>query len=494
MNRALLRTVCVVVATVAVSAFGPARAIVTRHDRPDAAFLELAKRFPSTVTVKPATATGPGDAGTLIGPRWVMTAAHVAAHLEAGDIAVVGGENIRIDRIVRHPNWRTDADFRFDIALLELDRTVTAVSPAAIYTRSDELGRVITFVGRGGNGTGLTGPTAEDGQLRGATNRVEHAGGGLLRFRFDEPGSPGATDLEGISGPGDSGGPAYLVIGDTTFVLGVSSAQDSRPAGRQEGRYGVLEYYVRVSEYAEWIKSTTAENARRTNGPPSQAQVGGPDTVRIPVAGGSLDARAFGHVQGRPVALFYHQCSRSIDEWHAFARPLNVAGYNVLVVAPRGIGASVGPVWEYNGSERDALQYWRETWGPDVDSVASWVERRDGRSPQTVGGAGCGAFLALLAASRSGGAVRDAVLLSGFVDDSVATYLRTDSVRVFLASASADTMSLRAQRRIALLAGRDRAEATELQGAGHGLSLLRLAPDLPAHVTRWLTRGAADSK
>ena len=115
---------------------------------------------------------------------------------------------------------------------------------------------MVTFVGRGGNGTGLTGPAAEDGRVRAATNRVERAEKSLLVFRFDAPGEAGATELEGISGPGDSGGPAYIDRGGVRYVIGVSSAQDSRPTGRQPGRYGVLEMYTRVSHFAEWITKT----------------------------------------------------------------------------------------------------------------------------------------------------------------------------------------------------------------------------------------------
>jgi secreted trypsin-like serine protease len=58
-------------------------------------------------------------------------------------------------------------------------------------------------------------------------------------------------------GPGDSGGPAYLVRDAVLFVVGVSSAQSARPTGGLRGRYGVLEYYPRVSYFAEWIQSTT---------------------------------------------------------------------------------------------------------------------------------------------------------------------------------------------------------------------------------------------
>lgn len=238
------------------ASLAPLDAIVVRHDRGDNVFLALALRYPSTATVRRANSRGnPGDTGTLIAPRWVLTAAHVAATLRPGDIVELAGATHRIDRVVRHPEWLSNADMRVDIALLGLDEPVSTVAPARIYTESDEHHMVVTFVGRGGNGTGLTGPAAEDRRLRGATNRVEGAEGSLLWFRFDAPGDPGVTDLEGISGPGDSGGPAYVDRQGVRYVVGVSSGQDSRPADRKAGHYKVLEYYPRVSYFAAWIRS-----------------------------------------------------------------------------------------------------------------------------------------------------------------------------------------------------------------------------------------------
>lgn len=97
------------------------------------------------------------------------------------------------------------------------------------------------------------GPVRRDRVLRATNNVVDRAVESFLVFDFDAP--PDGADLEGISGPGDSGGPAYLVKPDgTIFVAGVSSGQDSRKTGK-EGVYGVTEYYARVSSYAGWIDS-----------------------------------------------------------------------------------------------------------------------------------------------------------------------------------------------------------------------------------------------
>jgi hypothetical protein len=238
------------------------QAIVTRDDRDASAFLSLGQTYaPTTVMFRRASSPEePGDTGTLIGAKWVLTAAHVAAGLASGDLADVSGHVHTIERVVIYPEWHGNADFRVDIALIELNEPVDNVVPAAVYRWSDEAGAVVTLAGRGGVGTGLTGPVEEDGLLRAATNRVELAEGSILRFRFDGPTDPDVTELEGISGPGDSGGPAYLVRDAVLFVVGVSSAQSARPTGGMRGRYGVLEYYPRVSYFADWIQSTLASD------------------------------------------------------------------------------------------------------------------------------------------------------------------------------------------------------------------------------------------
>jgi len=169
-----------------------------------------------------------------------------------------------IERVVLHPDWRSEVDIYVDIALLKLARPVAGIAPVPLYSDTDEVGMLAIFVGRGGTGTGLTGPVREDLRLRAATNRVESVvGDSLLRFRFDSPGEPDVTELEGISGPGDSGGPAFIERDGALYVVGVSVGQNARPANGNRGHYKVLELYTRVSAFAGWLSATLSEAERR---------------------------------------------------------------------------------------------------------------------------------------------------------------------------------------------------------------------------------------
>jgi hypothetical protein len=230
--------------------------IVMRHDVPEQRFIELARKYPAAVSVRPAN--GWGAEGTLIGPRWVLTAAHVAEGLGADAFVEAGGKSYLVERVFIHPEWQqmTMADLPYDLALLRLKLAVPGIEPALLFNGSERPGSVVTFVGRGASGTGLTGPQRENRQSRAATNRVDKVEGAFLQFRFDGPGDPAITELEGISGPGDSGGGAFQEIDGKLYLLGISSWQDARPTGRKQGLYGVIENYVRVAHHHEWLTRT----------------------------------------------------------------------------------------------------------------------------------------------------------------------------------------------------------------------------------------------
>jgi hypothetical protein len=227
--------------------------IVTRHDKEEEAFYINSSDYPSVVQLRLKDLTGIVEMeGTLIRKNWIITAAHGLNSVEANQQIKLFDNAFTIKAITVHPEFE---GFENDVALIQLDRPVTTAEPISLFSENTELGNQITLVGRGWSGTGLTGPNADDKKFRIATNKIDSVSNHWIKFRFDEPSNQNTTELEGISGPGDSGGPAFIEVNGQKYLAGISSNQLNDQIGVKEGHYGVIEYYTRVSRYIQWIES-----------------------------------------------------------------------------------------------------------------------------------------------------------------------------------------------------------------------------------------------
>lgn len=230
--------------------------LVVRHDIPDRRFIELARDYPQLCHF-------PMGEGTLVAGSWVLTAGHVGRDLRrdlekgyAPTLRCNGAEH-RIAAVVVHPGFRdTESGMEHDVALVRLEDSVAGVRPAQIYRDRDEAGMQIVIAGAGHVGNGRTGPQHRDRIARAATNRVDSTDSLWVSFAFDPPESASATPLEGVSGPGDSGGPAFCERDGVRYIVGVSSHQKS---ANGKGRYGATEFYSRVSVESGWILRTIAQ-------------------------------------------------------------------------------------------------------------------------------------------------------------------------------------------------------------------------------------------
>lgn len=233
--------------------------MITRHDKDEAEFLKIAERFEKYMCLLNL----PDCEGTIIADQWVLSAAHCAVIITQKfkdgkkHFVIINDVEIEVDKVIMYKEWQ---DREADIALLHLKTKPVDAMQAKLYVDEDEVDKLIYMVGRGDKGDGLIGVNGNDGKQRGATNRIETATEKWLSWTFDHPDTKTKylTEYEGISGPGDSGGPAFIVKNNTVYLAGVSSWQDTK--GGDEGLYGVVENYARVSHYIKWINEEMAGN------------------------------------------------------------------------------------------------------------------------------------------------------------------------------------------------------------------------------------------
>jgi len=236
--------------------------LIIRHDRTDRDSLVDEEQWPALTSFF----RGHGGA-TLIAPRWLLTAAHVAQNIpsEVRLSVELAGKRYPIARTILHPAydraWQSgdedDGNDTVDLALVELETPVENMLPFDLYDRFDEQGQEVLLLGRGEFGNGIRGARGTDRALRQVTNKVDEVDDYWLKLRFDAP--PDGTHLEGVCGRGDSGGPAFIQGHGSFLLAGISSWQ--KTGDRPLGLYGCVEHYTRVSRFVDWIRSTSGLSA-----------------------------------------------------------------------------------------------------------------------------------------------------------------------------------------------------------------------------------------
>jgi len=263
--------------------------IVRRHDVDDSQYTNLANQPQFAAVGKVFAGTRAGSGTIIANGWWVLTAAHVVFGVPASSVSFqIGAATYNAQNVYIYPGY---SGITHDIALIELNAPVAGVTPAQIYTGTNEIRKQGHSVGYGSTGTGTTGfINGTYGTKRAMQNVIDlivlpngaiDPNGTILLSDFDSP-SPGGTNnslglwgssptplgLEGMGAPGDSGGPVFIEEGGVWYIAGVHSfiGDPGPPAGngQADARYGDILGSTRVSSYAGWINSTVPEPASMT--------------------------------------------------------------------------------------------------------------------------------------------------------------------------------------------------------------------------------------
>ncbi len=185
--------------------------------------------------------------GTLIAPRFVLSAAHCAEGVgqTAGRFFTDDGAVYATSRIYIHPGYQPfllGTDEADDIAIYQLNREVVGITPSPFLKRPPVVGEMLTMVGYGAGGTAANGHDGTFGTKRVGFTPIDKVSQRLIEWDYDDP-------AESNTAPGDSGGPAFVMEGDVLTVAGVVSGGFQPNAG-----LGDHSFDTRVDYYQDWIE------------------------------------------------------------------------------------------------------------------------------------------------------------------------------------------------------------------------------------------------
>ena len=284
-------------------AFSTSVAGIIRHDVPEKEYLKLGgqKQFDCVGQLARVDTTGhvvPGASCVLVGQRYVLSAAHcfIDNDFKADTLDTLidgkkaqmifnsptnsrvtdfsklyvtfGKRRIKVKRGIIYPAYLDSlTKGSCDLALLELERAVTAIRPAKISCIFDELHSDVTGVGYGASGRADKPESVKLEHKKIAGQSVVDSLGGpefeshqtLLFCEFvapnDETGIHVPRPLEYTTAGGDSGGGLFRQEGNGWRLIGICSGGgvDLPLLLKTRSYYGQTMSWTRVSAFTDWI-------------------------------------------------------------------------------------------------------------------------------------------------------------------------------------------------------------------------------------------------
>ncbi len=205
----------------------------------------------AAVAVKIETNTG-ACSGTMIAPRFALTAAHCVARASSAKVTTVGGKfSTSQAKFYVNPEFKSDViDNRNDVALIEFDNDfkLTEFAILADEKTNPRDGESAFIAGYGVDSA--DGTYADFGVLRSLAVTVTNLKYSNAEVEISEGSASGACH-------GDSGGPAYSLV-DGHVVLWGTDVINSRNSDKDCMDF---ELYTRVSTFAPWILTVIDSSA-----------------------------------------------------------------------------------------------------------------------------------------------------------------------------------------------------------------------------------------
>jgi len=196
--------------------------------------------------------------GTLIGRNVVVTAGHCeatcASRIFIGTNVDSAGRVIKVKQAIRHPDY-SQAGNRNDLTVLILAEDVKDVTPRPIAASADiDAASFVRLVGYGFTEFGDFGVQNKVDVFIGSASCDTSQAQSKFGCNADKELVAGGNGHDSCNG--DSGGPAYVVVGDKTYVAGATS-RATRNSLHNCGDGGI---YVRLDRYMDWITQTVRDN------------------------------------------------------------------------------------------------------------------------------------------------------------------------------------------------------------------------------------------